>query len=301
MKLLKVQNEKKTRIDKYLSETLEKSRSQIAKELASGCYLLNGSLPKPSDEVSSGDTIEEIKEYHIDEDITPENIPLDIIYEDDDVILINKPSGMVVHPGSGNFHGTLVNALLHYTKDLSNFNGETRPGIVHRIDKDTSGLILVAKNNEAHRILSEDFQYKRVKRKYIALVDGILKNNHITIDAPIGRDQVNRQKMCVKEGGKDAITHVNVIKRYNKYTLVECILETGRTHQIRVHMAYIGYPIHNDPVYNKRSASAFGQFLHSSEITFKSPISKKELHFKVDLPEEFKSFLNEIENEEKQN
>ena len=301
MEKIVVKTEKKMRIDKYLAEELSISRSQVAKQIENGCFLINGVVAKASDDVKDGSVIERIKEYHEDLDIVPEDIKLDIVYEDDDVILINKPSDMVVHPGSGNFHGTMVNALLHYTKSLSDCNGDERPGIVHRIDKDTSGLILVAKNNEAHRILAKDFETKRVQRKYIALVDGVLPHNHITIDAPIGRDNNNRQKMAVKEGGKNAITHVNVIKRYSRYTLVECVLETGRTHQIRVHMAYIGYPIHNDPVYNKKEATSFGQFLHSSEITFVSPITKKELHFKVDLPKEFKEFLDKIENEDKYN
>ena len=298
MKKINVENTVKERIDKYLSEVLDISRSEINRMINDKCLLLNGLYPKASSKVSDGDIISIVKEYKADTNIASEDIPLDIVYEDDDVILINKKSGMVVHPGSGNKNGTMVNALLHYTSALSDINGEIRPGIVHRIDKDTSGLILVAKNNKAHEILADDFKNKRVKRKYIALVSGVLKHNNITIDAPIGRDTVNRKKMMVTDkNSKNAITHVKVLKRYNDYTLVECTLETGRTHQIRVHMAYIGYPIFNDPVYGKGKSTAFGQFLHSSEIEFISPITKKELTFKVHIPHEFQAFLDNLDSE----
>lgn len=298
MKKINVENTVKERIDKYLSEVLDISRSEINRMINDKCLLLNGLYPKASSKVSDGDIISIVKEYKADTNIASEDIPLDIVYEDDDVILINKKSGMVVHPGSGNKNGTMVNALLHYTNALSNINGEIRPGIVHRIDKDTSGLILVAKNNKAHEILADDFKNKRVKRKYIALVSGVLKHNNITIDAPIGRDTVKRKKMMVTDkNSKNAITHVKVLKRYNAYTLVECSLETGRTHQIRVHMAYIGYPIFNDPVYGKGKSTAFGQFLHSSEIEFISPITKKELTFKVPIPPEFQAFLDNLDSE----
>lgn len=298
MKKINVENTVKERIDKYLSEVLDISRSEINRMINDKCLLLNGLYPKASSKVSDGDIISIVKEYKADTNIASEDIPLDIVYEDDDVILINKKSGMVVHPGSGNKNGTMVNALLHYTSALSDINGEIRPGIVHRIDKDTSGLILVAKNNKAHEILADDFKNKRVKRKYIALVSGVLKHNNITIDAPIGRDTVNRKKMMVTDkNSKNAITHVKVLKRYNDYTLVECTLETGRTHQIRVHMAYIGYPIFNDPVYGKGKSTAFGQFLHSSEIEFISPINKKELTFKVPIPHEFQAFLDNLDSE----
>ena len=298
MKKINVENTVKERIDKYLSEVLDISRSEINRMINDKCLLLNGLYPKASSKVSDGDIISIVKEYKADTNIASEDIPLDIVYEDDDVILINKKSGMVVHPGSGNKNGTMVNALLHYTSALSDINGEIRPGIVHRIDKDTSGLILVAKNNKAHEILADDFKNKRVKRKYIALVSGVLKHNNITIDAPIGRDTVNRKKMMVTDkNSKNAITHVKVLKRYNDYTLVECTLETGRTHQIRVHMAYIVYPIFNDPVYGKGKSTAFGQFLHSSEIEFISPITKKELTFKVPIPHEFQAFLDNLDSE----
>ena len=296
MDKFEVFEEENLRIDKYLSERLDCSRAYIQKLLEQNLILVNDEPVKASYKVMNGDFITLLGNLEADEDITPENIPLHIVYEDEDVILIDKPSGMVVHPGSGNFHHTLVNALLYYTKNLSDCNGSTRPGIVHRIDKDTSGLLLVAKNNQAHAILADDFAHKRVKRKYIALVKGVLKHNHITIDAPIGRDAVNRKKMAVTDvNSKNAVTHVTVLKRYRDYTLVQCELETGRTHQIRVHMSYIGYPIYNDPVYNNQPATPFGQFLHSSEIEFVSPISKKHLHFTSPLPKEFADFLENLE------
>ena len=290
-----VETEEKIRIDKYLSEHTEYSRSVIQKMMEQDCILLNGKTVTSHATVKNGDSIEIVKELESVISNAPEDIPLDIVFEDENVILINKPSGMVVHPGSGNHHGTLVNAVLGYTDSLSDMNGEERPGIVHRIDKDTSGLILIAKNNKAHEILADDFKNKRIERKYIALVKGVLPHNHITIDAPIGRDEKNRKRMCVTEkNSKHAVTHVNVLKRYEHYTLVECVLETGRTHQIRVHMAYIGYPLFNDPVYGKEVLEGFGQFLHSSEITFEEPITKEKLHFKVDLPKEFQDYIDHL-------
>ncbi len=297
MKKLVVETDSDKRVDVYLSEVLDISRSQVQKMIDEGIVLLNGSVCKASFKVKENDEIEITKEYVEEIKIEAENIPLDIVYEDDDVILVNKPSGMVVHPGSGVHSHTLVNALMYYTNNLSDCNGEVRPGIVHRIDKDTSGLLLVAKNNKAHEILAKDFQEKKVKRKYLALVCGVLQHNNITIDAPIGRDSINRKKMMVTDkNSKRAVTHVKVLKRYHDYTLVECFLETGRTHQIRVHMAYIGYPIYNDPVYNTKKASDFGQFLHSYEIEFVSPISKKELSFTCPLPKEFQDFLDNLED-----
>ena len=299
METIKYQKEEKERFDKFLSEELDISRTLASKMIQEGCALLNGTVSKPANKMSFGDEVQIVKEYEEQVDLEPENILLDIVYEDNDVILINKPSGMVVHPGSGNFSHTMVNALLYYTNELSDCNGEVRPGIVHRIDKDTSGLILVAKNNRAHAILAEDFKHKKIKRKYIALVCGVLQHNHITIDAPIGRDKVYRKQMAVTaENSKSAVTHVHVLKRFKDYTLVECELETGRTHQIRVHLAYIGYPIYNDPVYNKKEATTFGQFLHSSEITFETPGTHETLHFTCPLPKEFQDFLKELEKEE---
>ena len=287
------------RIDKYLSDVTDYSRSLILKMIKNEDILVNDNIVKASYKVAENDEIKIIKEYIEEIDLEPENIPLDIIFENENVILVNKPSGMVVHPGSGNKNHTLVNALLYHTNNLSEGSDNLRPGIVHRIDKDTSGLILIAKNNKAHEILADDFKHKRVKRKYIALVKGILAHNNITIDAPIGRDKIDRKKMMVTDlNSKDAVTHIKVLKRYHKYTLIECELETGRTHQIRVHLAYIGHPIFNDPVYQKDKTTSFGQFLHSSEITFKEPITKEQLHFKVELPEYFQNFLDNLDNEE---
>ena len=286
------------RIDKYLSEVLEISRSTVAKMLETECILVNDKPVKASYKIKENDKITIVKEYVEDILLTPEKMPLDIVYESENVIVVNKPSGLVVHPGSGNKEHTLVNGLLYHT-NLSE-GEENRPGIVHRIDKDTSGLMLVAKNNEAHQVLADDFKNKRVERKYIALVKVILKNNNIVIDAPIGRDEKNRKKMCVTDkNSKHAVTRVKVLKRFDKYTLIECVLETGRTHQIRVHMAYIGYPLFNDPVYGKEEIKGFGQFLHSHEITFEEPITKEKLHFEVPLPEVFQNFLDNLEENDK--
>ena len=286
------------RIDKYLSLVTEYSRSLIAKMFKEECILVNDNIVKASYKVKENDEIKIIKEYVEEIDLEPENIPLDIVYENENIIIVNKPSGLVVHPGSGNPCHTLVNALLYHTKNLSDGFNTLRPGIVHRIDKDTSGLILIAKNNKTHELLADDFKHKRIKRKYIALVKGILEHNHITIDAPIGRDKKDRKKMMVTDiNGKEAVTHINVLKRYDKYTLIECELETGRTHQIRVHLAYIGHPLYNDPVYQKNKTTSFGQFLHSSEISFTEPITKEQLHFKVDLPPYFQEFLDNLEGD----
>ena len=228
--------------------------------------------------------------------IEKEDIPLDIVYEDDNLLIINKESGMVVHPAPGNYHGTMVNALM-YKFSLSN-NDSIRPGIVHRIDKDTSGLLVVAKDDKTHELLSDMIKNKQVERIYYALVDGIIPHETGTIDAPIGRDIDNRQKMKVTDiNSKDAITHFRVLKRFNNHnqTLIECKLDTGRTHQIRVHMAYIGYPVYNDPVYGKRKeTTAFGQFLHSKKISFVHPITNELIEKETDLPLEFKNYLDEL-------
>ena len=227
--------------------------------------------------------------------VEAENIPLDIVYEDDDLLIINKESGMVVHPAPGHYTGTLVNALL-YKYNLS--SGENhRPGIVHRLDKDTSGLMVVAKNEWAHEKLSDMLSKKEVERKYLAIVDGVIKHETGTIDAPIGRDVNNRQKMAVTDvNSKDAITHFKVLERFDNNTLIECILETGRTHQIRVHMAYIGYPVSNDPLYGRGKTTEFGQMLHSYSIRFKHPRTNKELFYTIDCPKEFNDYLEDLRN-----
>ncbi|MBQ6841041.1 MAG: RluA family pseudouridine synthase [Bacilli bacterium] len=283
------------RLDKYLASTTEYSRELISKMITGGFVLVNEDVKKNSYKVKLNDEIDIDESYKIDTDIVPTPMDLNIVYEDEHIMIINKPSGLVVHPGSGNYTGTLVNGLMHYTNNLSDINGSARVGIVHRIDKDTSGLMMVAKTNEAHQILAEYFKNHDVKRTYVALLCGNLPYESATIDAPIKRDSANFNKMGVFKDGKDAITHLRVIKRFKDYTLVELNLETGRTHQIRVHMNYIGYPIHNDPVYNKKEATEFGQFLHSKSIDFVHPITKEKMHFECDLPEEFKSFIDNID------
>mgnify|MGYP001029472767 CR=1 FL=1 len=293
---INVEEENRDRIDKYLVNYLDESRSMIDKMIDVGYVLVNGNVVNAHYMVKVGDSIEVKDGFKIDTDIVAEDIPLDIVYEDDDLAIINKKSGMVVHPGSGNYHGTLVNALMNYTDDLSDMNGEERPGIVHRIDKDTSGLMVVAKNNEAHRKLVDMLSKHEIKREYIALVKGEFMSDTATIDAPIGRDPQNRKKMAVvARNSKQAITHLRVIKRYKGYTLLRLALETGRTHQIRVHLNYIGFPIYNDPLYTGDSTTEFGQFLHSTSIEFDHPITGKHLHFEVGVPEEFQKFLNTLE------
>ena len=251
---------------------------------------------QPNQNIQPTNDVILVKDGYIKETtVAPENIKLDIVFEDENLMIINKPSGMVVHPGNGNSEHTLVNALMGYTKNLSTSNGEFRPGIVHRIDKDTSGLIIVAKNDKAHELLAEGFKNKTITREYIALVVGEIKTDTGTIDAPIGRDKNERKRMCVTDiNSKKAITHFTVLKRYKGYTLLRLKLETGRTHQIRVHMKYIGHPVVNDPVYTNVNATSFGQFLHSYLVDFEEPITKEHLHFEVPVPKEFEDFLNTL-------
>ncbi len=296
MEIKVLEEENKIRIDKYLSEYLEESRSMIAKMIEEGYILVNDGAVKSNYVVRTGDILAVLEGFVQEEDIIPQDIKINIVYEDDDVIVVNKDSGMVVHPGSGNRGGTLVNALMFYTKDLSNINGEVRPGIVHRIDKDTSGLMVVAKNNKAHEILADMLSRHEVKREYIALLKGEFMHDTATINAPIGRDKLDRKKMCVTDvNSKEAITHLKVLERFKGYTLVKLSLETGRTHQIRVHMAYIGFPIYNDPVYTKDACDDFGQFLHSASLNFKQPITGEELNFECPLPDKFKNFVDTLE------
>lgn len=284
------------RIDKYLTNYVDFSRTIISKMIDSEYILVNGKKVKANYVVKVGDIIT-VKDGFIEPlDIKAENIPIDIVYEDDDIIVVNKASGMVVHPGSGVREHTLVNALMYHTNCLSDINGEVRPGIVHRIDKDTSGLMVVAKNNKSHEILGNMLAHHDIKREYIALVKGVFPNETASIDAPIGRDKLNRKKMAVtKENSKNAITHLRVIKRYKDFTLLRLRLETGRTHQIRVHLAYIGYPVYNDPVYTSDKTTEFGQFLHSASIDFKHPITGKDMHFEVPLPNDFQVFIDSLE------
>ena len=286
------------RIDTYLSKKLDVSRSKINKMLDE-CVLVNDKKVKNSYKVKNGDIIkvEEFKEEEIS--FEPEKMDLDIVYEDDDVLVVNKPNGLVVHPAIGNTKHTLVNGLMYHSKNLSTINGEFRPGIVHRIDAYTTGLLMVAKNDKAHEILSNELSDKKTYRKYIALVWGIINSDTATIDAPIGRDANERKKMTVtSNNSKEAITHLKVLERYEKATLVELILETGRTHQIRVHMNYIEHPVVNDPVYGKRKLiDETGQCLHAKELGFVHPKTGKYMQFTSELPECFNNILNKFKEE----
>lgn len=297
---IEVENlEKNERIDKYLSSKLDDSfsRAKIQKLIDEELILVNDKIIKSSYKVSNGDVIL-ITDKEEDMSVKPEKMNIDIVYEDDDVMVINKKSGVVVHPAPGNYSGTLVNGLMYLSKDLSHVNGEFRPGIVHRIDKDTSGLLIVAKNDKAHRILAEELKEKKIKRKYIALVSGVINHDVGEIDAPIGRDPSDRKKMCVTStNSKDAITHFRVLERYKNASLIECELETGRTHQIRVHMKYIDHPVINDPVYGKSNHGEFGQLLHAKEITFTHPTTKEIMTFSCEVPEEFNKILEEYKEE----
>ena len=297
MERIVVEEEINERIDSYLSKNTDYSRSKIVKMLESNSILVNDKSVKNSYSLKVGDVIT-IGEYREEEmNIEPEDIPLDIVYEDNDVIVVNKPNGMVVHPAIGNNHGTLVNALLFHSKNLSDINGEFRPGIVHRIDADTTGLLMVAKNNKAHEILADELSKKETTRKYVALVWGVIKEDTATIDAPIGRDSTDRKKMAVTSiNSKDAITHLRVLKRFKDATLIELQLETGRTHQIRVHMNYIEHPVVNDPVYGRRKLiDTTGQCLHAKTIGFKHPVTGKYMEFTSELPECFTNILNIFE------
>lgn len=294
---MKLVCEESQRLDKYLASNTDYSRSTIAKMIDENYVLVNNELKKSSYITQIGDVIELKDGFIKDIDFKETKMDLEIVYEDDYIMVINKPSGLVVHPGAGNTNNTLVNALAYYTNNLSDVNGEVRPGIVHRIDKDTSGLLVVAKTNEAHQILAEYFKtHTNIKREYLALLCGVFPHASATIDAPIGRDEKNRKKYCVtSKNSKEAITNIKVIKRYKEYTLVSCVLKTGRTHQIRVHTQYIGYPIYNDPVYNTKVATDFGQFLHSYKLDLVHPITKDNMHFVAPLPKYFQDFIDSLE------
>ena len=287
------------RIDKYLLDKLDISRNKIQKLINDNNILVNGKSVKASYIVRVDDLIECDFLYKEKIDILPEDIPLDIVYEDDDLLVVNKPSGMVVHPAVGNYSHTLVNALMYHCNNLSQVNGVIRPGIVHRIDADTSGLLLVAKNDIAHVDLDKQISEKSVKREYITLVDGVIKEDTATIDAPIGRDVKNRKKMCVTaDNSKDAITNIRVIERYKNSTLITCSLLTGRTHQIRVHMNYIGHFVINDPVYGSKKLvdPLFGQMLHARKIGFVHPRTHEYMEFSCEPPEKFLDILEMYKN-----
>ena len=289
------------RLDKVIAE-LDKdiSRSMIQKLLDENKIKVNDKLQKASYKTKLNDiiTLEEIivKETKL----IPQDIPIDIIYEDSDIIVVNKPKGMVVHPANGNPDGTLANAIMNICKDsLSGIGGEIRPGIVHRIDKDTSGLLIIAKNDKAHINLSQQIKNREITKRYVALVRGVVKENKATIDMPIGRSNSDRKKMSVKKDGKNAITHFEVIKRYNGYTYLDLKIDTGRTHQIRVHLSEIGYPIVGDEVYSngKNPFNVKGQMLHAKSLDFKHPITGKAMHLDAPLPTYFEDVINRLEKE----
>lgn len=286
------------RIDKALSSVQsEWSRTQIGNWIAEGIVKVNGDAVKAKYKVKVGDLVEIDVPEAEPLDVIAENLDLDIVYEDADVLVVNKPKGMVVHPAPGHMTGTLVNGLMYHCKDLSGINGILRPGIVHRIDKDTSGLLMVAKNDTAHESLVNQLVNKTVTRKYTALVHGHIAHDKGTIDAPIGRDQKDRQKQAVVDKGKRAVTHFQVVDRFGDYTLLECRLETGRTHQIRVHMNYIGYPLVGDPKYGPKKTIDFGgQVLHAGILGFNHPTTGEYLEFEAPLPADYKQLLNDLRN-----
>lgn len=286
-------NDETGRIDVVLSNMLEESRSKVQRKIKDGKVLVNNKEISCNYQVAKGDIIELFKE-EVTSNLEKNKIPLDIVFEDENLLIINKQSGLVVHPAPGHMNDTLVNALLvdyPLTDDL------LRPGIVHRLDKDTSGLMLVAKNEETKEALSLMLKKKEVKRTYLALVEGVIKPARGTIDAPIGRDPKDRLKMKVIAGGKEAVTHFKVLKRYQNKTLIECQLDTGRTHQIRVHLAYINHPVVNDPVYgHSKKTTSFGQMLHSYKIELVEPLTKEHLEFTKEPPKEFQDELASLEN-----
>lgn len=280
------------RLDAFLSTKCELSRSQIQKLIKENKILVNGSSTINKYKVSEGDVIDVEYEDKTLTDIKPKNIPLDIVYEDEEVIVINKPKGMVVHPAPGNYDNTLVNALLFHCKELSDVNGYYRPGIVHRIDKDTSGLLVCCKNNNAHAFIAAQLQDKTCFRKYYAIVNGVIVNNEGIINAPIGRNSKDRQKMEVTDkNAKDAITEFKVLERYGSSCLLDCELKTGRTHQIRVHMAFIHHPVLNDPKYSKKVIDETGQYLHAYYLSFIHPKTLERMEFKTDMPSYMKEYI----------
>ncbi len=288
------------RIDKYLSVKTDLSRTRIQELIDSKNITVNEKETKANYKVKENDLI--LIEVPEDEayDIEPVNMNLDIVYEDSDVLVVNKPQGLIVHPTLSTKEKTLVNGLMYQVKDLSGINGVNRPGIVHRIDKDTSGLLMVAKNDTAHNSLVEQLKNKTTNRLYVALVYGVIEENKGRINAPIGRDKTDRKKMAVVEDGKPAVTNFTVLERFDGYTLVECKLETGRTHQIRVHMKYIGHPLVGDPLYGpKKVIGDSGQFLHAKLIGFNHPKDGRYLELTVDMPDNFKLILEKLRKGEK--
>lgn len=301
MEFIVTEDKDKMRLDAFVSSlNVHISRSFAQKLIKEGKIFVNNKNVKESYKVKTKDEVSIIIDIPKETTLKPQNIPLDIIYEDKDIIVVNKPKGMVVHPGNGNKDGTLVNAVLAYAKDLSGIGGELRPGIVHRIDKDTSGLIIIAKNDEAHRNLSEQIKNHKVTKIYTALVRGNISEDDATINMPIGRDKNDRKKMAVTNDGKEAITHFKVLKRYGDYTLLKLKIDTGRTHQIRVHLAKIGHPVVGDETYSngKNEFNVHGQMLHSTYLKFKQPITGEELEMRAPLPEYFQKVLEQLKERE---
>lgn len=291
-----LEEQKGDRIDKVLSSLNEEwSRTQVQQWIKDGNVLVNRQQVKTNYKVALNDKIDiQIPEPE-ELDVLPEEMDLDIYYEDSDVLVVNKPRGMVVHPAPGHLTGTLVNGLMAHCKDLSGINGVLRPGIVHRIDKDTSGLLMVAKNDLAHESLVNQLVKKTVTRKYKAIVHGVIPHDFGTVDAPLGRDPKDRQSMTVVDNGKNAVTHFHVLERFKDFSFVECQLETGRTHQIRVHMKYIGYPLAGDPKYGPRKTLEIdGQALHAGVLGFTHPRSGEYLEFEAPLPDEFNRLLEQL-------
>lgn len=286
------------RIDKVLSTlNADWSRTQVQQWIKDGNVLVNGQKPKTNYKCTANDKIEISIPEPEELDVVPEKMDLDIYYEDKDVLVVNKPKGMVVHPAAGHGTGTLVNGLMAHCTDLSGINGVMRPGIVHRIDKDTSGLLMVAKNDMAHESLVNQLMNKTVTRKYRAVVHGVIPHDYGTIDAPIARDPKDRQSMTVVDNGKHAVTHFQVLERFRDFTLVECQLETGRTHQIRVHMKYIGYPLAGDPKYGPRKTLDIGgQALHAGVLGFEHPRTGEYLEFEASIPAYFEELLDKLAN-----
>lgn len=286
------------RLDAYIAENIKSlSRTMVKKLVEDGNVSVNGKAQKVSYKVQENDEIIVNEPEARELDIKAEDIPVDVVYEDKDIIVVNKPKGLVVHPANGNWDGTLVNAIMAICKDsLSGIGGEIRPGIVHRLDKDTSGLLIIAKNDEAHLNMSNQIKDRQVKKIYYALVRGVVPENEATINMPIGRSTKDRKKMAVTKNGKEAITHFRVLERFNKYTLLEVKIDTGRTHQIRVHLSEIGHPVVGDEVYSngKNEFGIKGQLLHAKSLDFKHPITGKEMHLETELPEEFENVLKQL-------
>lgn len=297
-KIFEINEENKgIRIDKFITDIMEgKSRSYIQGMIEEGYVLVNDKNVKSNYKLKLNDVIKTTIKEPVELEVKKENIPIDILYEDSDVIVVNKPKGMVVHPAPGNYEGTLVNALLYHCKDLSSINGVIRPGIVHRIDKDTTGVLVVAKNDEAHVKLSEQLKDHSMKREYYALVEGRIKKDSGTIDKPLARSKRDRLKIAITEDGKRAVTHYSVIERFKNSTLVKCVLETGRTHQIRVHMSSIGYPLVGDPLYGfkKQKFKDDGQMLHAKVLGFIHPRTGEYMEFSSELPENYKKLLENL-------